>query len=289
MKPRHLFAKTITGLEVGCIVGVLCFGARILPAEPAPVPIDAAPRLDEAPGEAVETRPAAAAPEFEAGSASSLGLWTEVGAASTRIPCAGGSRETRELDSSAQPVAAERRKERDYYQAFVGLGAQGTAAIESAARMALAGQGPDCEKVAALRALVDSNAPSAFDLHADAIASLPDVCRGQSDSVPRFALRGLVARAAREDRAREALERVIWNRSLSSDLRCVAVAGLAAASDASGAWRIVNRLEMEQDERVRQSAARALACNPAAESAAQAAAQWIPPSPDGGDVGDQHE
>mgnify|MGYP001430026923 CR=1 FL=1 len=107
--------------------------------------------------------------------------------------------------------------------------------------------------------------------------------------MPRFAVRVLIDKASREEGARLALDRVAWNRSLSSDMRRIAAAGLAATAGEAGAWRIVARLEIEQDERVRECAAQALARNPAAGSAASTAAQWIPSSPVGGDAGEQQE
>jgi ParB-like chromosome segregation protein Spo0J len=117
---------------------------------------------------------------------------------------------------------------------------------------------------------------------ADAALTSPDARRGDNDSLPRFAVKMLVERSAREEHARLALERVAWSRAISSDLRSIAVAGLAAGADESEAWRIVSRLGIEQDEQVRANALAALARNPAAESARMNAAP-NPPTPGGDD------
>ncbi len=281
---RHLFATTITGLEVGCIAGVLFFGARILPADAAcaaPAERSASDALDPRAESLAPSSDAMPAPDETPSSATSV-LWSEAPVAAPRVAYVSEASSAQDSELPSTRAAHEAKSERDYYKQFLAHGARDKDELESAARRVLAANGAECEKVAVLRAACDAHCRSAFDLLADAALTSPDVRRGDNDSLPRFAVKMLVERSSRDERARLALERVAWSQAVSSELRCIAVAGLASAADGSEAWRIVSRLGIEQDEQVRANALAALARNPAAESARMNAAP-NPTTPDGDD------
>jgi hypothetical protein len=163
------------------------------------------------------------------------------------------------------------------------------AELERAAELALTEERTDAERIEALRALWSAGSPRAAGLLATAIRTLPDASRPEAVSVPRFALSCLLQDAARDEGAREALATVAWDprEALSSEIRSLAAAGLAAVAGEREAWRIVEHLRTERDARVREAAAGALGRNRSAGPAAEAALTWVGarPSDAGADVG----
>jgi len=105
---------------------------------------------------------------------------------------------------SARPVKPI-VKEKDFYAGYRAQLAQDAATLEDRARGILEGTGPDCEKVALLRALCDGASERAGELFAHALAVLPDEPGLGGESVPRTAIRCLRERARRDEKAREIL------------------------------------------------------------------------------------
>jgi hypothetical protein len=182
------------------------------------------------------------------------------------------ARSSSAIATSAAPDSRDKRKEKDFYTEFVALAAQTPDALERAAPGVLSGEGPDCEKVALLRALHDSGSPRTGAFFALAIASLPDASSAQGESVPRFALRFLSQRVSREPDAKRALESIVWSAfpPAPSVLRRDGAIALASAASESELWRVAARLSAETDQAVRQSGIDALANSAHADAAKNA-------------------
>jgi hypothetical protein len=249
----------VTALEAGCLLGVACLGRGMLPLErasatPEPVPRDtvswetltwptevAQTDLETAKAEAQRTPGCAAIPEADADERAPSGT------ATSRAP----------------------RKESEFYAAFLTIAARGPEALERAARTALAEDGPDCHKVAALRALRDAGCARTDDILVAVIEGLPDASGPRGESVPRFALRSLVERAACDEGARSALDRIAWGGRMpaGSALRAAAAAALAATATEDEIWAVAARLRSEADPLTLAGAVEALSRNPAAAAA----------------------
>jgi hypothetical protein len=173
--------------------------------------------------------------------------------------------------SSSAPAGTPHR-ESEFYAAFLETAARGPLALEQAARSAIAEDGPDCRKVAALRALRDSRCSAADEILVAAIADLPDASGPNKESVPRFALRTLVDRAPCDPGARRALEQVAWNnrKPTGSALRAAAAAALAATATENEIWRVTDRLRSETEALVFDGAVEALSRNPQVAAASAA-------------------
>jgi hypothetical protein len=242
---KTLLVGAITVLEAGCILGVACLGRTIMPAEPISPVRDIVARPE------VATLP----PDLEVST-----LPTQ------RAP--GGAALADDSDPGRDPVVSRSdrtpRKESEFHAVFLRIAASGTEALEQAVRSALAADGPDCQKVAALRALCDARCPTTEDLLVAAIEDLPDVSGPRSESVPRFALRLLVERASCDAGARRALERVAWDAPMPvrSALRTAAAMALAATATEDEIWRVASQLRSETDPLVVAGAVEALSGNP---------------------------
>jgi hypothetical protein len=150
--------------------------------------------------------------------------------------------------------------------------------LEHAAELALADECSDAERIEALRAVWKACTPRAAELLATAVETLPDASRPESVSVPRFALACLAQSAAGDADARQALAHVAWDRETrtAAELRRIAAAGLAAIADETQGWLILFQLGLEQDALLLENTAAALARNPRAGAAAEAAAALVP-------------
>jgi hypothetical protein len=172
-------------------------------------------------------------------------------------------------DAAGAPLLDERERAREseHYARFLALDAQG---LEAQAARVLEGPGPDCEKVALLRALESSGSPRLHSWLEHALLRLPDVSGPAGDSVPGFALARLARSAAHDASARSALERVAFGAPRAPErLRRLAVTAWACSATEDELWRLASHLSYEQDALVKASAAEALSRNrsPAAVAA----------------------
>jgi hypothetical protein len=245
-------AGIVTGLSAVCILGVSCLGHCLLCAS---------------------MEPASAAAWRDADAV--VVLDADGGASADRIACTSAawsaSATALRADDGALPArdAARPWTEAEHRAHFAAVAAQGAGELEKTARAVLAGHGPDCEKVAVLRALCDAGSPRASEILAAAVVDLPDVSGPQGESVSRCALRFLAERAGRDAEAREALMRLAWSsRTLATGPRASAAATMAALATGTEAWQIVRWLQVEQDPLVRAAAVEALSRNQDPEASA---------------------
>jgi hypothetical protein len=162
----------------------------------------------------------------------------------------------------------EERREKDFYADFIALGKDSPTPLEAAAETVLAGNGPDCEKVALLRALHAAGSSRAYEFFVAAIVSLPDGTSSHGESVPRFAMQYLTERIARDAPAKSAVERAVASAPPeATEVRRLGTVALARAASASELWTVAARLAAERDPRVRQAGVDALAHGPHAELA----------------------
>jgi hypothetical protein len=153
------------------------------------------------------------------------------------------------------------RKEREFFARFSALADD---ALAAEVRPVLASDGPNAEKVALLRAVLERRLECTSDAFASAVGALPDASGAWGESVPRTALRLLRERAARDPLAREILERIAWKLDPPAPeaLRRLAVASSVSFSSASDLRRIAPTLLRETEPQVRLSAWEALAAHP---------------------------
>ena len=160
------------------------------------------------------------------------------------------------LPARARPADRAAWTEREFLEEFDASAAADPLGFRVRVREALFGEGPACEKVAALRALYAWEPETGRDLCVEAIARLPDASSPRGESVPRTALRLLGERAPREPAARSILERVLWSQDflVSAELRGVAAAALLAATAEPELSTLRRRLQDDPEERVRSRA-----------------------------------
>lgn len=270
---KTLIVGAVTALEAGCLLGVACLGRGLLPLERAAaeaVPLE------------IEARPGPIQPiDLETPKA-------EEGRAVDRI--AMPEVVTDEGAPAGVDAARAPRKESEFYAAFLEIAAREPDSFERAARNALGEAGPDCRKVAALRALCDTRSPTADDALVAAILELPDAASGDSESVPGFALRRLSMRATKDAGARRALERLVFGSSRpQARLRAAAAAALCAAADEVELGRIAERLRGESDELVLACAGAALSRNPNTRAAEEARSSLGLPDPPTAETAEREE
>jgi hypothetical protein len=160
--------------------------------------------------------------------------------------------------------------EREHLARLLALAARDPSALEAEAARLLEGSGPDCEKVALLRALEAGDSPRRIAWLEHAVVALPDTSDSSGESVPSFALGRLLRAGAQDPAARAALERIAFGHPRASDrLRRVAASSLAASADELGLRRLAANLADEPDGLLRDSVLEALSrnCSPSAVAA----------------------
>ena len=192
-----------------------------------------------------------------------------------RSPVAGAP-SAEDLDRPLRARGGPHARLRDAWAARARADAE---AFERDVRTLLADGTADAEAAAALTAAGDARLACADALLAEAI-SLPDVERPRAGSLPRFALAELARRAARGAGARAELERAAFDRAeLAPALRGVAAAELAGLADSALALRMLDRIALERDPTVRDSALAALRSRPQDELVRARLEQWFGPAP----------
>ena len=106
----------------------------------------------------------------------------------------------------------EPRTEREFYQAFKGRETSQPGWLAAQARSVLDKKGPDCEKVAMLRALYDTGSPEATELLLLAVRTLPDRSTPQGESIPSFVVSLMSDHALGDARARDVLHQIAFDR-----------------------------------------------------------------------------
>ena len=239
----------VTFLEAGCLLGVACLGRAAVPLAAFAPSAGVDLRCEEvspaaAPAEAPESL-SPAAPEDRAAIA---------------YPESGAVDET-EVPATVRAPRAPRTESEFLRELLTSTGGDARA-LEASARSALAGDGPDCEKVAALRAVAATRSPAVDDLLAFAVESLAEHSGPSGESVPRYALRLLAERAPREAGARAQLLRLAYGRHLEPGLRATAASAYSLAADEGELRGLAVELANESDPLVRASALEALGRNP---------------------------
>jgi hypothetical protein len=164
-------------------------------------------------------------------------------------------------DLELPTTVTEPVSDNEFYRAFRGRGVE---SLEHIARETLAGAGPDCERVALLRALYDLRSEESSRHFAWAIRNLPDTSSPRGESVPSFAVRFLGERAARDPRARTVLEQVAFDSwpAVAPGLRRRAAARLGATANETELSRLSIQLANEPDPLVVEGVLAALEQNP---------------------------
>lgn len=162
-------------------------------------------------------------------------------------------------EASPTPVT-----EQQCYESFLGLARREPGALERLARPILEGTGPDCVRVALLRALHEAGSPDAAERFAWAIHSLADTSGPRGESVPSFAIRFLGQRAAGDACALRVLEQAALGERgrLAPVLRRRAVALLAEAAPPRELMNLAAQLAREGDGDLTAAAVAGLARNP---------------------------
>ncbi|MEO6711287.1 MAG: hypothetical protein ABI054_08685 [Planctomycetota bacterium] len=152
----------------------------------------------------------------------------------------------------------------EYRARILAAAADDPGGLEHAAELVLASNGPDCEKVAALRVVCESKSARACGLLQSSVENLPDRSDAQGESVPRFALRCLAERAATDATARETLMVLAWKseKPIATGARASAAATLALVASGNEVWELTRWLEAESEQLVRDAAIEALSRNP---------------------------
>jgi hypothetical protein len=164
------------------------------------------------------------------------------------------------LDPGPKPIT-DPATEREFYEAFK---REGVVSLELTARDFLWEPGPDCRRVALLRALYDLRSPQAGELFTWAIRNLPSSATRVGESVPSFAVRFLGEKAGRDPKARSALEDVAFASQppVAPGLRRRAAATLGATASATELGSLSMRLARESDRLVVEGVFAALNHNP---------------------------
>lgn len=251
---KTLIVGGLTVLEAGCLLGVACLGRGLLPVEQAAA--DAVPSQSQAPRTVSPT----------------VDLDSTASEAALAVDRTSLGEEQRDAEpGSGASATRDPQKESEFYADFLAIAARDPGSFEAAARGALREAGPDCRKVAALRALCDTRSPAANDALAAAVLELPDLSAGDSESVAGFALRRLSLRATEDSGARRALEGLVFGPSRPAPrLRAAAAAALCSTAAEADVWRIAERLRGETDEQVLACAGAALSLNPNVRAAQEA-------------------
>lgn len=153
------------------------------------------------------------------------------------------------------------RTEREHYERFLALSRAGE--LEAAAAE-LGAAAPAAQRVALLRALVETGSPAAEE-HLVAALRAPLAPSGLAgEPVPSFAVRYLGERAPRDAVARAALRRAVFGPGppIDANLRRRGAAHLAASEAGPELRALGDRLAFETDELLVRGALVALARNP---------------------------
>lgn len=179
------------------------------------------------------------------------------------VPAHGTPRaDARAAGLAVRPDARALAGEREHLERFLALAASDPSALEAEAARVLDGAGPDCEKVALLRALEAGDSPRRLAWLEHAVLVLPDTSDSSGDSVPSYALNSLIRSGNADPAARAALERVACAFPRApARLRRVAAAWLAANADEAGLRRLASNLADEPDGLLRESVLEALSRN----------------------------
>jgi hypothetical protein len=173
-------------------------------------------------------------------------------------------------DPSEEPQREpEPGTERSYYEAFLRELRGDPASCAARATEVLLGSGPDCEKVALLRAVYDTVSGERVALFSTAIATLPSESERGTESVPSFAVGFAAARAHGDPAARAILEAVTVDEGIALGLRRRAAASWAASASPLELRRLATQLAREGDAQLLDGAIEALSRNPHPQVAAE--------------------
>ena len=188
----------------------------------------------------------------------------ELAQAHAPVPASGG------VDPLRDPLA--RAGEREHYQRFARMAAESSSALEARAPTVLFGAGPDCEKVAFLRALVDSGSAQSGAWLETAVLALPDEPSAAGESVPGFAMQRLAGHAALDPLTRSSLERIAFAapRRAAERLRRQAATALAQTASPAELVRMAADLAREESALLRSSVLEALSRHPDPDAVAAA-------------------
>jgi len=177
---------------------------------------------------------------------------------------------SRGADPLRDPLA--RAGEREHYERFARMAAADPGSLEDQASRVLFGAGPDCAKVAFLRALADCGSTATGAWLETAVLRLPDQASAAAESVPAFALQRLAGRAAADPLARASLERIAFGpgRPAPERLRRQAAYTLAETASPSELTRMAADLAGEESALLRSSVLEALSRNPDPDAVAAA-------------------
>ncbi len=160
-------------------------------------------------------------------------------------------------------TALTRAKERELRAAFVAAERAEPGTLDARAAAILASTGPVAEKVALLRALRDTAAPSTLhwlDVALHASSNAPDA---RAHLLPNFALEQMTELAVSDERARGSLQRIAFDSTeLALELRRRAVAAYAAVCAPEQLNDLSAQLWRERDELSLAGALSALASRP---------------------------
>lgn len=170
----------------------------------------------------------------------------------------------RRIEDAAEPEAAPpidpaHARERDWYAEFMRESRARRGALEELAEGLLAGDGPRAQKVALLRALLDSGSADALNWLEHAARTVPDGDGARGESVP-FAALGLLGKSApREPAARATLARLAFESpELHVALRRRSASLYAAHCDVGELSELRRRLYRETNGTITGSALAAL-------------------------------
>lgn len=170
------------------------------------------------------------------------------------------ARDLEEAGRAARPRAASRWGEREHYEHFLALPAS---ELAKAAGPLLRGDGPDCAKVALLRALDDRDREAAMPWLAWVLRELPDQSKAASVSVPAFVVRFLSEAAPHDRSARDVLWDATWGaQRMAPSLRGRAASAFASSASEEELALLQVELSTESDPLVRAGVLQALQSNP---------------------------
>jgi hypothetical protein len=177
-------------------------------------------------------------------------------------------------EAEARGDFASRRSaetEKEFYRDFMEQQEIGSEPLEGAIYAVLGGPGPDCRKVAFLRALYDTKSSRREDAFAYAVESLPDAHKPEGVSIPAFAVRFLSGHAQEDAVARRVLERAAFlDGWLAEHIRRTAAAGLFASAGPAELRYLGSYLYSGQASFLREGASEGLRGNPHREEA-----EWV--------------
>jgi hypothetical protein len=182
------------------------------------------------------------------------------------VEAAGLEPDAGESEARRRPIPGT---ERAYREAFVVKLREPGVDVDALLDSTIHGNGPDAEKVALLRALLDIRSPKALDALVTAAEEAESHDGPAGVGVPEFCVRMLTERAARDADARAALGRLVARRdsALEPRLRRTAAARLALTGTSAELALLAADIRGCGDPELLLGVARSLEFNPEAASA----------------------